>query len=145
MKFKRWFKFVILLPILALLPLLIGQQPLSDTQLRQIIADWLGYPVDQIQFRDFGIGDVPRIKVSPSYPYRGGISRVQQYEVLLPNNMVYYVDIDRYTGFIYGAGNIIQIPHLPRDTMLPPDQAVALARKYLQRYFIQARIRLIGR
>jgi hypothetical protein len=136
MKFKRWFKFVILLPILALLPLLIGQQPLSDTQLRQIIADWLGYPVDQIQFRDFGIYDVPPITVSPSYPYRGGISRVQQYEVLLPNNMVYYVDIDRYTGFIYGAGNIIQIPNLTRDKMLPPDQAVALARKYLQRYFI---------
>ena len=136
MKFKRWFKFFILLPVLALLPLLIGQQPLSDTQLRQIIADWLGYPVDQIQFRDFGIGDVPPITVSPSYPYRGGISRVQEYEVLLPNNMVYYVSIDRYTGFIYNAGNIIQIPNLTRDRMLSPEQALALARNYLQRYFI---------
>jgi len=135
-KVEKWLRFAVLLPILASLLFLIGQQPLSDSQLRQIIADWLGYPVDQLQFKDYGIWDIPHIVFNPTEPTQREDYRVQEYEVILPNNMVYYVDIDRYTGFIYNAGNLIQIPNLTIDRMLPPDQAIVLARQYLQRYFI---------
>lgn len=138
MKFKKWFKFAVLLTVLALLPLLIGQQPLSDAQLRQIIADWLGYPVDQIQFKDYMITSSPELTVSAVNPERQDDFRVQEYEVILPNNMVYYVSIDRYTGFIYHAGNIIQIPGLTKDKMISPSRAIELARQYLQRYYIWA-------
>ena len=58
MKFKKRFKFLIALVGLVLLPFLIGQQPLSDAQLRQIIADWFGYPADQLQFENLSFVEI---------------------------------------------------------------------------------------
>lgn len=135
-KVKKCLRLAIFLPIVALVPLLIGQQPLSDAQLRQIIANWLGYPIDQLQFENRGIQSSSLFVFSTNDPIQQSEYQVQEYEVALPNNMVYYVTIDRYNGFIYNAGNIIQIPNLTLDRMLSPEHAITLARQYLQRYYI---------
>jgi len=138
-KVKKRLRFIAPLLILVLLPLLIGQQPLSDAQLRQIIADWLGYPIDQIQFEDYGIGGISWfICVSASRPTTPSESRTQNYEVTLPNGMTYSIAIDRFTGIIYRASCLLTIEGLTADRMLYPEQAIKLARQYLQEYYIWA-------
>jgi len=140
MKFRKVVKFVVLVILAALLPLLIGQQPLSDAQLRQIIADWLDYPIEQIQFEDLGTGGISWfIVVSASDPI-GSFSenQVQDYEVTLPNGITYSISIDRFTGMIYKFGHLVTIEGLTIDRMLQPNQAIALARQYLQKYYIWA-------
>ncbi len=139
-KVKRCLRLAIFLPIVVLLPLLIGQQPLSDAQLRQIIADWLGYPVDQLQFEDFGIGGISWFLVfSASDPtHTSSWGQVQDYEVTLPDGTTYGIHIDRFTGIIYRASHLVIIEGLTIDHMLSPNQAITLARQYLQRYYIWA-------
>ena len=138
-KVKKWLRFVAPLPILVLLPLLIGQQPLSDAQLRQIVVNWLGYPIDQIQFEDCGIGGISWfICVSASRPTTPSEGRTQNYEVTLPDGMTYSIAIDRFTGIIYRVSHLVIIEGLTPDRMLPPEQAIKLARQYLQKYYIWA-------
>ncbi len=139
MKGKKWLKFGSILAILAVLPFLISQQPLSDAQLRQIIANWFGYSVDQLQFEDLGACYGHYFLVSPTDPAREfAASQAQDYEVTLPNGITYTVSIDRFTGIIYSAGYLVYADGLTIDQMLSPDRAIALARQYLQRYYIWA-------
>lgn len=139
MKGKKWLKFVPILAILAVLPFLIGQQPLSDAQLRQIVANWFGYSVDQLQFEDLGPCYGHYFPFSPTDPAgEVAASQAQAYEVTLPNGITYTVSIDRFTGIIYRAAYLVYAEGLTIDQMLSPDRAIALARQYLQRYYIWA-------
>lgn len=139
---RRWLKVLPILAALVVLPFLIEQQPLSDAQLRQIVANWFGYSVDQLQFEDLGLGGISWfIAVSANDPARTLIeSQVQDYRVTLPNGTAYNIAIDRFTGVTYRATSTSywMDRRLTIDQMLSPDRAIALARQYLQRYYIWA-------